>query len=80
MFQGPAPRKPFSPSYLRGARSTMYGGGLDDRLGRHLTDIALLAMKADGKAPIHTAASSQYVGFPRDPEAVPGRLHCRLAV
>ena len=39
--------------------------------GVHLTDIALLAMKADGKAPIHTSASAQYVGFPRDPEQFP---------
>jgi len=71
MFQGPAPRKPFSPSYLRWRAFYMYGGGLMTDWGVHLTDIALLAMKADGKAPIHTAASSQYVGFPKDLEQFP---------
>jgi predicted dehydrogenase len=71
MFQGPAPRHPFSPSYLRWRAFYMYGGGLMTDWGVHLTDIALLAMRADGKAPIHTAASAQYVGFPRDPEQFP---------
>jgi predicted dehydrogenase len=71
MFQGSAPRHPFSPSYLRWRAFYMYGGGLMTDWGVHLTDIALLAMKADGKAPIHTAASAQYVSFPRDPEQFP---------
>jgi predicted dehydrogenase len=76
MFQGPAPRKPFSPSYLRWRGFYMYGGGLMTDWGVHLTDIALLAMKADGKAPIHTAASAQYVGFPKDPEQFPDVFSC----
>jgi predicted dehydrogenase len=71
MFQGPAPHKPYSPSYLRWRAFYMYGGGLMTDWGVHLTDIALLAMKADGKSPIHTAASSQYVGFPKDLEQFP---------
>ncbi len=71
MFQGPAPRKPFSPSYLRWRAFYMYGGGLMTDWGVHLTDIALLAMKADGKAPILTSGSSQYVGFPKDLEQFP---------
>jgi predicted dehydrogenase len=71
MFQGSAPRHPYSPSYLRWRAFYMYGGGLMTDWGVHLTDIALLAMKADGKAPIHTAASAQYVGFPKDPEQFP---------
>ena len=71
MFQGPAPRKPFSPSYLRWRAFYMYGGGLMTDWGVHLTDIALLAMKADGKAPILTSASAQYVGFPKDLEQFP---------
>jgi predicted dehydrogenase len=71
MFQGPAPRHPFSPSYLGWRAFYMYGGGLMTDWGVHLTDIALLAMKADGKAPIHTAASAQYVGFPKDLEQFP---------
>ena len=80
MFQGSAPRKPFSQSYLRWRAFYMYGGGLMTDWGVHLTDIALLAMKADGKAPIHTSASAQYVGLPEGSRAVPGRLHRRLAV
>jgi predicted dehydrogenase len=71
MFQGSAPRHPFSPSYLRWRAFYMYGGGLMTDWGVHLTDIALLAMKADGKAPILTSASSQYVGFPKDLEQFP---------
>jgi predicted dehydrogenase len=71
MFQGPAPRKPFSPSYLRWRGFYMYGGGLMTDWGVHLTDIALLAMQADNKAPTFTSASAQYVNFPKDPEQFP---------
>jgi len=71
MFQGSAPRKPFSPSYLRWRAFYMYGGGLMTDWGVHLTDIALLAMKADNKPPIFTSASAQYVAFPKDPEQFP---------
>jgi predicted dehydrogenase len=71
MFQGPAPRKAFSPSYLRWRTFYMYGGGLMTDWGVHLTDIALLAMKADNKPPIFTSASAQYVAFPKDPEQFP---------
>jgi predicted dehydrogenase len=76
MFQGPAPRHPFSPSYLRWRAFYMYGGGLMTDWGVHLTDIALLAMKADGKAPLLTSASSQYVGFPKDLEQFPDVFSC----
>jgi predicted dehydrogenase len=76
MFQGPAPRHPFSPSYLRWRGFYMYGGGLMTDWGVHLTDIALLAMKADGKAPLLTSASSQYVGFPKDLEQFPDVFSC----
>jgi predicted dehydrogenase len=71
MFQGSAPRKPFSPSYLRWRGFYMYGGGLMTDWGVHLTDIALLAMKADNKTPALTSASAQYVSFARDPEQFP---------
>jgi predicted dehydrogenase len=71
MFQGSAPRRPFSPSYLRWRAFYMYGGGLMTDWGVHLTDIALLAMKADTKPPIFTSASAQYVTFPKDPEQFP---------
>lgn len=76
MFQGSAPRKPFSPSYLRWRGFYMYGGGLMTDWGVHLTDIALLAMKADGKTPTLTSASSQYVGFPKDLEQFPDVFSC----
>jgi len=71
MFQGSAPRRPFSPSYLRWRAFYMFGGGLMTDWGVHLTDIALLAMKADTKPPIFTSASAQYVAFPKDPEQFP---------
>ncbi len=71
MFQGPAPHKPYSPSYLRWRAFYMYGGGLMTDWGVHLTDIALLAMQADNKAPTFTSASAQYVRFPKDPEQFP---------
>jgi predicted dehydrogenase len=76
MFQGSAPRKPFSPSYLRWRGFYMYGGGLMTDWGVHLTDIALISMKADGKAPTLTSASSQYVGFPKDLEQFPDVFSC----
>jgi predicted dehydrogenase len=76
MFQGPAPRRPFSPSYLRWRGFYMYGGGLMTDWGVHLTDIALLAMKADGKAPNLTSASAQYVAFPKDLEQFPDVFSC----
>lgn len=76
MFQGPAPRRPYSPSYLRWRSFYMYGGGLITDWGVHLTDIAMLAMQADGKAPIHSSASAQYVHFPRDPEQLPDAFSC----
>jgi predicted dehydrogenase len=76
MFQGSAPKHAFSPSYLRWRAFYMYGGGLMTDWGVHLTDIALLAMKADGKAPILTSASSQYVAFPKDVEQFPDVFSC----
>jgi hypothetical protein len=42
----------------------------------HLTDIALLAMKADGKVPLLTSASAQFVGFPKDFEQFPDVFSC----
>lgn len=76
MFQGPAPRRPFSPSRLRWRSYYAYGGGLVTDWGVHLTDIALMYLKADGKAPLLTSASAQYVRFPRDEEQVPDAFAC----
>jgi len=76
MFQGRAPRRPFSPSRLRWRSFYAYGGGLITDWGVHLTDIALLAMQADTKAPLHSSASAQYVAFPKDLEQVPDAFVC----
>jgi predicted dehydrogenase len=76
MFQGPAPRHPYSPSYLRWRSFYMYGGGLITDWGVHLTDIALLAMQADTKAPLHTSASAQYVNYAKDLEQLPDAFSC----
>ena len=76
MFQGPAPRRPFSPSRLRWRSFYAYGGGLITDWGVHLTDIALLAMQADTKAPLHSSASAQYVAFPKDLEQIPDAFVC----
>ena len=80
MFQGSAPRKPFSPSYLRWRAFYMYGGGLMTDWGVHLTDIALLAMKADAQGADSHERLGAVRGLPEGPRAVPGRLHRRLAV
>jgi predicted dehydrogenase len=76
MFQGPAPRHPFSPSRLRWRGFYDYGGGLITDWGVHLAETALLALQADTKAPLHTSASAQYVAFPRDPEQLPDAFAC----
>ena len=76
MFQGPAPRRPFSSSRLRWRSFYAYGGGLITDWGVHLTDIALLAMQADTKAPLHSSASAQYVAFPKDLEQIPDAFVC----
>jgi predicted dehydrogenase len=75
-FQGPAPRKPFSPSRLRWRSYYDYGGGLVTDWGVHLTDIALMYLKADGKGPLLTSASAQFINFPRDDEQVPDAFTC----
>jgi predicted dehydrogenase len=76
MFQGAAPRKPYSPSRLGWRSYYDYGGGLITDWGVHLTDIALLYMKADSKGPLLTSASAQYVRFPKDLEQVPDAFVC----
>jgi predicted dehydrogenase len=76
MFQGPAPRKPYSPSRLSWRGYYDYGGGLITDWGVHLTDIALMYMKADNKGPLLTSASAQYVLFPKDLEQVPDVFVC----
>jgi predicted dehydrogenase len=76
MFQGSAPKRPYSPSYLRWRSFYAFGGGLITDWGVHLTDIAMMAMQADGKAPVHSCASGQYVNFPKDLEQLPDAFSC----
>ena len=71
MFQGPAKRKPFLPGRRNWRGWYDYGGGNLTDWGVHLTDIMSWYMKLDGKPPLLTSASAQYVRLPRDPERVP---------
>ena len=71
MFQGPAKRKPFTPGRRNWRGWYDYGGGNLTDWGVHLTDIMSWYMKLDGKPPLLTSASAQYVRLPRDPERVP---------
>ncbi len=75
MFQGPAPRRPFSPTRLRWRSYYDYGGGLVTDWGVHLVDTALMCLNADNKAPLLTSASAQYIGI-NDPEQVPNAFVC----
>lgn len=76
MWQGPAPRKPYSPMRRRWRAFYAYGGGLVTDWGVHLTDTALLAMTADNKTPLLSSASAQYVGAELDLEQVPDSFSC----
>jgi predicted dehydrogenase len=71
MFQGPAKHKPFEPGRRNWRGWYDYGGGNLTDWGVHLTDIMNWFMKTDGKAPLLTSASAQYVRIPRNPERVP---------
>lgn len=71
MFQGPASRKPFVPARRSWRGWYDYGGGNLTDWGVHLTDVMSWYMRLDGKAPLLTSASAQYVRIPRDPERVP---------
>lgn len=62
MFQGPAPRRPFSPSRLRWRAYYDYGGGLITDWGVHLTDTVHLFLDCDySNGPLTATASGQYV-------------------
>jgi predicted dehydrogenase len=71
LFQGPAKRKPFVPGRRNWRGWYDYGGGNLTDWGVHLTDIMSWYMRLDGKVPLLTSASAQYVRIPRDPERVP---------
>ena len=76
MFQGPAPRKPFSPGRLFWRSYYDYGGGLITDWGVHLTDSAHMALGCDRKGPMLTAATAQFVTVPRDKEQIPEAFAC----
>lgn len=62
MWQGPAPRRPYTQNRQRSWRSYYdYGGGSVSDWGVHLTDATLWFMNADRTAPLLTSASGQYV-------------------
>ena len=71
MFQGPAARKPLVPGRRNWRGWYDYGGGNLTDWGVHLTDIMSWYMRLEGKPPLLTSASAQYVRIPRDPERVP---------
>jgi predicted dehydrogenase len=71
MFQGPAKRKPFVAGRRNWRGWYDYGGGNLTDWGVHLTDVMSWFMRLDGKVPLLTSASAQYVRIPRDPERVP---------
>jgi predicted dehydrogenase len=76
MFQGPAPRKPYSPSRMSWRSFYAYGGGLITDWGVHLTDIAHMALGCDRKGPALTGVSAQWVTMPRDDEQIPEAFIC----
>jgi predicted dehydrogenase len=75
MWQGPAPRHPYTPSRARSWRNYYdYGGGGVTDWGIHHIDIVHMALDPQGtKAPLFVAASCNYSGL-KDPDrdAVPG--------
>ena len=80
MFQGPAKRKPFVPGRRNWRGWYDYGGGNLTDWGVHLTDIMNWYMKTDGKAPLLTSASAQYVRHPARSRARARHLRRHLAV
>lgn len=71
MFQGPAPRKPFSPLRLRWRGFYDYGGGNVTDWGVHLVDVMHWFLDLDAKVPLVVQAAAQYVRTTPDPERVP---------
>jgi len=71
LFQGPAPRKPYTPSRQRSWRSYYdYGGGIITDQGVHIADLVHWYLGAT--APLSVAASAQCVRVPEpDPEQPP---------
>lgn len=69
MFQGPAPRHPYSSARRRWRSYYDYGGGSITDWGVHHIDIVHMALQYDVKGPTFTSAAT--LANP-DPELVPG--------
>jgi predicted dehydrogenase len=68
LFQGPAPRKPFSPQRLGWRSYYDYGGGIITDQGVHINDVVCWYMKS--RVPISVSAEGQYV------QVLPPNLDC----
>lgn len=68
MFQGPAPRRPFSPSRRNWRAYYDYGGGIITDQGVHIADVVSWYMNT--RAPISVSAAAQYV------QVLPPNLEC----
>jgi predicted dehydrogenase len=73
MWQGPAPRRPYTPGRHRGWHAYYdYSGGYLTNWGVHHIDVVHWFLNADAKAPLLASASAQYVQLASpDPEQVP---------
>ena len=70
LFQGPAPRKPFSPQRLGWRAYYDYGGGIITDQGVHINDVVCWYMKS--RVPISVSAEGQYVQvLPPNPDCPP---------
>jgi predicted dehydrogenase len=70
MFQGPAPRHPYSPNRLFWRSFYDYGGGIVTDQGVHIADVVCWYMKT--RVPISASAEAQYsLVLPPNPECPP---------
>ncbi len=70
LFQGPAPRHPYTPNRQRSWRAFYdYGGGIVTDQGVHIADVVHWYL--DAREPRSVAASGQFVAVPRTEEQLP---------
>jgi len=70
LFQGPAPRHPYSPNRLFWRSFYDYGGGIVTDQGVHIADVVCWYMKT--RVPISASAEAQYsLVLPPNPECPP---------
>ena len=75
MWQGPAPKHPYTPARARNWRGWYdYGGGSLTDWGIHHVDVVHMALDADGtNPPLYVASMANYAGMEdHDPGLVPG--------